>query len=293
MLHLSCGIAASPKADEQVMLQIEASRLQEARQQSNLCGNQQRYLDRMLVVPEKKLAFCYIEKVASAQFNKLIDALNHRNLSAWRGSSAQSFGIDPTTISRENGWFKGVFLRRPTERFLSAFLSKCTHRSDGSIEDDGGYCEGEVVPSGVGVGSAASVAAFEEMALTRFPNVGNPHFDPQRCFCGGLSGDLREFDYVGLLKADRRDVNEQVQAMLESAGVERASHLVDTFFPLGDSDQPLHDTHAERLLEAYYANMTILKAVEKIYSLDYQSPYTTICRERSRPHRIHTVSVGS
>lgn len=275
-----CGAGRSCGTEEQAMLQLGKARAAPSAQ----C-DRERYLDRVLVCPQRRLAFCYVEKVASAQFNKLFNQLNHFQVSQWQESSWKNFGIDPKNVTRRNGWFRGVFLRDPAERLLSAFLSKCTARPDGTVEDGGAFCAGEVLPTNVSEGSAASVAAFEALVLRLLgksrPQAGNPHFDPQRCFCGGLSEDLQEFDYVGLLQESRRDTNEQVRAMLERAGVDRgiAGNLANSSFPVEDLNQWHHDTHADRVYEAYFKKQDTRKAVEELFAEDYQLPRLKAVRD--------------
>lgn len=218
---------------------------------------------------DAQFQFCIIEKVASTSFREMLSGLNK-----W---------MPP------RGSFKGVFLRDPKDRFLSAWVSKCHHRADGLVENDGSQCLGRAfVPPGVPVGSNASVVAFEHFVTAvmkplsarvlrdgKDGKIRNRHFRPQRCFCGGLYADLHDYHYVGHLQGNRRNVNQQVREMLIKAGVmaANASQVADETFPASDDDDP-HNSHASAtdIFKAYYRNPEIHKIVETLYALDYQLP---------------------
>merc|ERR1719245_1687776 len=91
----------------------------------------ERWANRLLLVPELKFAFCYIEKNACTQFNLLANRLNRmanpgttwwttmKDLPFWK-SNADKLGVRPEEVTHANGWRTGVFLREPAERFASA-----------------------------------------------------------------------------------------------------------------------------------------------------------------------------
>lgn len=253
--------------------------------------------ENIVLWPEKKIAFCAIPKIASTQFIKLFIAMNkgvlndksiatrlqeeRRQMDAWpdgkpygeRNSPWRS-KIDANLVKKGKGWFKGIFLREPTERVLDAWLSKCIRKPGGWVEDDGGQCHpGEVQPANVTLGSPESVAAFEDFVLTMLPGFrlgGNQHFDPQRCFCGGLSNDLSEYSYVQHFRGDYSRTNLHVQEMLRQAGLEanKTKPLADTFFPSIDPHSE-HAAQAASRVQLYYRNPAVRNTIKTLYAHDY------------------------
>ena len=108
-----------------------------------------------LVVPSHRLALCRVEKVANTVLCDLFCSLNkqhsadaspsRRLISGWadfeRGCSWESaLAMDgqrwskkqlAAALAEDGGYIKAIFHREPLERFLSAFLSKCTANHDG------------------------------------------------------------------------------------------------------------------------------------------------------------------
>merc|ERR1712014_13375 len=112
------------------------------------------------------------------------------------------------SLTRENGWRWAVLLRRPLERYLSAFLSKCVNK-----EEKGAHCipfkdcaEGpwrglcdtanpnasqQVLVSSFE--SAVALSAMDPASLLR-----DDHWRPQASFCGGLTNSIKNYDFVGI-----------------------------------------------------------------------------------------------
>merc|ERR1740117_517024 len=134
--------------------------------------------------------------------------------SSWTHLHDQS--VVPETISRENGWRLGIFVRDPAERLLSAWSSKCQ-----AWENDGTNCLGrERVPDDL---SEEAIGDFEHMVRELLPKYMaerrergyfNAHYDPQSTFCG--SKGAAAYDFVGHLSVDSGRVQGQVAHMLHS-----------------------------------------------------------------------------
>lgn len=241
------------------------------------------FCSRLLVVPEHKFAFCYVEKVACTQFNHIMNTLNGLpwNRKPWMRSSTFAMNVSMESVTKENGWYRGIFLRDPAERYLSAFQSKCVKRTDGSIEDHGHMCW----PSNFAMDRNLSVdsppedrlAAFEESVRSlarwnqRYPNEGNPHYELARNMCGGLSSDLHEFDYVGNLEGGYDKVQSQVREMFEQANFPINEELLAAYFPSSAPSKD-HVTNTSDTVEFYYQHPAIKDLVKTFYARDYEFP---------------------
>jgi len=209
---------------------------------------------RVLVFPEKKLAFCYIEKNACTQFNVLFNRLNNRGGKTWWQSNVDAFSLDIANITRAQGWKWAIFLRNPLMRYLSSWGSKCWQK-----EDRGANCVGKTTVH-------ASVADFRSHVSANVANPGpmaaNPHWAPQQVFCGGLL-DAADYDFVGHL---RGDVNEQVHEMLRMAGA--PEDAVEACFP----KVGVHGHHSSLDPKVYYADAATEDGVRGLFRPDYSLP---------------------
>lgn len=229
-------------------------------------------VDRILVYPKRKLAFCYIEKNAGTQFNALFNQLNNvtqEGTKVYKRSSLSGMKMDRSTLRPEDGWKWGVFLREPLERYVSAFSSKCIEQ-----EDHGNNCRPSVSSVGPSASKSAKMAAFEKSVHLNYKDrdvQNNPHWVSQSRFCGGLN-NLEGYNFVGYL---RGNVNEQVRVMLEMADINSAEELANQFFPEQRDDRPLASwitkrryTDAEINLAEYYSKPSIARRVMDLYSDD-------------------------
>lgn len=238
------------------------------------------WTNRLIIVPHRKFAFCYIEKNACTQFNRLVNTMNgihNLDLPYWKsGPENRAFKefFRSSEISRANGWKTAIFLRDPAERFLSAWLSKCV-----SWEYRGIDCLGVRVPKDQRENVTFKVEAFEKMVETWLPKyfarhgepgAFNAHYERQSEFCGGRP--LTDYDFVGNLEGGAQHVAEQVKTMLsEYAGVNAQEtgvwELLDHEFP--STEHAGHSTGAESLLKRFYRNPEIYKKVVDMYKDDY------------------------
>jgi len=243
--------------------------------------------NRMLIVPSKKMAFCYIEKNACTQFNKLFNALNgygfdpHDDNPFWKSNSDSKDERIRShfrkNISKANGWKMAIFLRDPAERFLSAWLSKCDAWEHGGID-----CLG---PQITNMSESKKVELFEKTVVELLPKyigfvdaVGfyNAHYDPQHVFCDGRR--LEEYDFVGKLSGPPAHIQEQVVDMLKrEAGTEDSDPLMDLIRKLFPSESAAgHGTGSASLMKQFYRNRTIYNRVVKAYASDYRWASSTL-----------------
>jgi len=238
--------------------------------------------NRLLIVPDKKLAFCYIEKNACTQFNRMMNALNGMSSSDeipfWKSNSEGKFRryfkwleAGEHNISKASGWKLGIFLREPAERFLSAWLSKCDAWEYGGID-----CLGPKVQD---LPLNEKVEAFEKvvrevlpkyMASAQADGYFNAHYDPQSMFCGGRP--LSEYDFVGELSGSPAHIQQQVVDMLKrDAGLNESDPLMDfprVLFP--SKSTAGHGTGSTNLMKQFYRNPEIYKRVTELYGADYR-----------------------
>jgi len=246
----------------------------------------EQWSNRLLVVPKLKFAFCYIEKNACTQFNILMNRLNGFNYSGnalFLQSSFSKFKLDREEINKANGWRKAVFLREPSERFLSAWMSKCV-----AWEEKGHNCLGgrRVFDTDADSG----VSSFEEMVDRDLPayvhfrddlwgGVYNAHYDSQANFCNGL--DLDEFDYVGNLVGNPDVVHDQVQKMLRDVAMvpenEMESAGVESVFPRsqvkGHHSAYFGFNDTSEMLSRFYERPRVREAVSDAFRSDYNLTY--------------------
>jgi len=196
--------------------------------------------NRIMVIPEYKLLFCYIEKVGCSMFNQFFRLLRiyHPSVSpeerAWLAQS--HFGrANPThfnmtlkdlkVLINDDQWTKAVFFRDPADRFLSGFKSKC-----GGADSDGGrHCRlafGETPnpkggkPRPILDGSPVSFHHSIEIALNRTRKVfGNPHFKASAHFCGGLGQTIDHYSFVH--KLEKQTVSKHLTTLMNHLGVDR------------------------------------------------------------------------
>lgn len=241
------------------------------------------FCSRLLVAPEHKFAFCYVEKVACTQFNHIMNGLNGLSWTGhpWMRSSAYAMDVPIDSITKENGWYRGIFLRDPAERYLSSFQSKCVKRSDGFIEDRGHMCWprnfAEERNLSVDSPPAERLAAFEESVRSlrqwtaTYPKEGNPHYALHRDMCGGLSNDLHEFDFVGNLDGGYDAVQRQVRDMFAKADYPIDEGLLNNYFPAAAPSKD-HVTNTSSTAEFYYQDPEIRNMVKSFYAKDYELP---------------------
>jgi len=245
-------------------------------------------LDRFFIVPEHKLLFCYMEKVACTNFNNLFATLRkHYNDSfipthgsyGWYQSVPWLLGYnieDLEHILADPSWHKAVFYRDPVERFVSAYRSKCEH-----VDTDGEF----VCNRAFGNGSASFETAVERIArLDARPdfdpdNTMNVHFQRQLSFCGGLEHNLKYYDTVESLSVDT--ARDKVTGLFDKVGAktEWIPNFDKLFPPIVEEDagvllenQKDHNTDSADHLREYLpaGRGDLLEKLWKHYDGDYK-----------------------
>jgi len=240
-------------------------------------------LERFIIVPEHKLLFCYIEKVACTKFNGLFNAvrgISSKNM--WYHNSAHSLGWKKDDLANalvDPEWQKAVFYREPLERFLSAFLSKCAGRHD---RDGPAHCKrffGLPKISATHFSHAVASLATLDRGTAAFKQIEtefDAHFTRQAKFCGGLDRTLQYYDTVVQLTHDT--AREEVVKMLEKSGIAPANvPNFDKFFPPSNSDQGAlsgrgrkrHTTSADAHIQQYYSRNELTATVVSHFLEDY------------------------
>mmetsp|Transcript_68388 Transcript_68388/g.198241 ORF Transcript_68388/g.198241 Transcript_68388/m.198241 type:complete len:387 (+) Transcript_68388:120-1280(+) len=229
---------------------------------------QQRAYNRLMVVPEYKLLFCYIEKVGCSMFNQLFRLLRiyHPSLtpeeraylaeSHFGRAKAQHFNMTAAEVSKhmtDPEWTKVVFFRDPADRFLSGFKSKC-----GGADDDGArHCHGAFghymgtnnKRQPILGGDPLSFQQAVEMAWNGTHSVfANHHFKMSADFCGGLDTTIDHYNMVHLL--DKNTVGMHVKDLFDHLGVEKelSEELLDRVVKTGGA---LHPVDVEKVQKAY------------------------------------------
>lgn len=225
---------------------------------------------RLLVAPAHKFAFCYIEKVGCTQFNLLMNRINGiKTGNVWYRSNYDNamHNITFEDITRENGWFKGIFVREPQHRFLSAFNSKCLPGHDHDPHNRNNNCLIEPLPlHGFNTERAKLLFHKATTYLKENYTTGNPHFDTMTSFCGGLSKDLSDYDYVGHLDRGYADVQQQVAEMLGKRNISFGADFATIFPKERPRDKHMTSTNSE--YEEFY-NDADRENVKNYYASDY------------------------
>jgi len=250
----------------------------------DLKGGKGPWRTRLLVWPEGKFAFCYVEKVAGTQFNVLMNVLNHgwdRMPYPHCKSAYYAMKVPFDKVRKDKGWKIGIFLRDPAERLLSAWRSKCQ-----LMEEDGFNCLGQQKATN-GTGPEA-LQEFERMATEYLPTymrelermgdgeMGfiNAHYDPQSLFCGGRR--IEDYDFVGHLSGDHAAVRQQVVSMMTTtANVSREDgrfanfwHRLDQVFPANRTSG--HSTGSTSAMATFYRSPAVYDQVTQAYRQDYE-----------------------
>mmetsp|Transcript_22964 Transcript_22964/g.48822 ORF Transcript_22964/g.48822 Transcript_22964/m.48822 type:complete len:353 (-) Transcript_22964:79-1137(-) len=226
------------------------------------------WTNRLLVWPDRKFAFCYVEKDACTQFNKVFNHANKRK-GTWFVSTVDKFpDIDPAKITRQNGWRMGIFARDPAERLLSAWSSKCIE-----WEDQGKDCivGGRKEPD--------DQRAFENMVLNKLPEYAkasrakdgfNAHYDPQAIFCGARG--LAEYDFVGRLSSNYSDVSEQVHQMFRDvAQVPSDSSFFEYLRAAFPPSHPAgHTSTKDTQKKRFLSTPAVSDMIKQVYKADYE-----------------------
>lgn len=239
------------------------------------------YLDHFLILPEYRILFCSIDKVASQSFTHALGLLRLSNGKPYsareekcRGVLASCLGYTKEFLKErivDETWYKAVFLRDPMERLVSGYQSKCLSGHDA----DRYICFNQFG------GDASHVPSFKHVVevLTQFEQgPGDPplnqHWDHQARFCGGLERTIQHYQTVEQLES-AATAHEKVMTMLRRVNApQRAMDEVaaSTFTPLPPKMWPWHNTNSHAKLDEYMALLGpgLQAELIKFYSGDYK-----------------------
>ena len=241
------------------------------------------YLDRIIIIPEYKLYFCYLEKVGCAMFNNIFRLLRLYTLDASMTHEEKLYqatqiwfrnspGHHKLTISNLNdilidpNWTKAVFHREPTSRFLSAVVNECL------IDDehtDYVFCR-RVFGDRVNVSTAVDLLSKQQFNP-------DPHFLPQGKLCGNLASTIQYYDYIQPL--ERKAVKQNLQTLFTHVGV--PNDFQGKLLPLVDRGGHHNHTHREdisKLHDGLLLRGNVLEAHDTNYSdnlVTKEGRYTT------------------
>jgi len=251
-----------------------------------------------LLLPEAKLAFCYMPKVASAQMSSMFGELNGIDEDfndPWEASGPKALNISWANVTKANGWKFAFFTRDPLARYLSAFGSKCMVNSDGIVEGNGKDCLGKITWHFAPMETL--VQTFEERAKNdsiKGRPANNSHWFKQvDCLraCGIDRFHPKSVDFIGNLD---NDAHSEVTRMFDSMGVTaaypQAKEVVEKYFP---SEGAGHSSKSHNKQDTFYRNQSTVWFVTKLYDEDYsrlniRRPdvwYKAV--EKSRDERFH------
>ena len=165
----------------------------------NSMGERSGPFDRMVIIPQGKLALCGIPKVGITQWIKfarfVLGAADYQSM-AYRKADFQMYTFDKFSpdvqkeIWTDPSWTKAIFLRHPAERLLSAYLNKVDSRLPQSQRGN--------------VSSFANwIQSLDQDVQPKCQNQTgpswcfDPHWRPQVYSCGIQHGTLPNFDFVG------------------------------------------------------------------------------------------------
>eukprot|EP00934_Nitzschia_sp_Nitz4_P008344 Nitzschia sp. Nitz4//scaffold5_size260463//165337//166565//NITZ4_000996-RA/size260463-snap-gene-0.48-mRNA-1//-1//CDS//3329555382//8334//frame0 len=159
----------------------------------------------LLNFPNPALQLCVYEKGATKHWRKIhCDELNKTTDVQGTHVTNCFFRQGPDVLNAP----KAVFLRDPLERFLSAFLDKCSPSSPNYINEK--HCqptslfqpkENETTGSEVAAYKSNPRTLFQ-IYVDTFPLRWDVHFFPLSLYCGGLFHRLKTYDFVGSMDED-------------------------------------------------------------------------------------------
>lgn len=242
-------------------------------------------LDRLIILPQYNLLFCYVEKVACTSFNDVFSQLRMRfdktavrteGPEGWLQGSLYTLGIGKEQIEAmmvNKSWHKAIFYRDPVERFVSAFRSKCE-----GADGDGDYFCSQAFDSKYSTFHEAVDKLFAKRHEPWWNETVNEHFKRQSSFCGGLHNTIQYYDVVERLDVDT--ARDKTINLLNKIGADhRWIQDFDKMFPPPAAKQSTatfldsdHATRASEHQEQYLpeANPDLLAELFIYYQDDYR-----------------------
>eukprot|EP00438_Fugacium_kawagutii_P002828 Skav214114 [mRNA] locus=scaffold1185:373580:374659:- [translate_table: standard] len=245
------------------------------------------FQDRLQIILSKRQALCSIPKVGLTQFFMLMQRVGQNNVSYGHFNKAES-----RWETRLSGWFASnifwgdprwkyaVFVRDPLERFVSAFVSKCMKPS-ASCGDDMKMFWGNVSSVSPLVDQVRAFRLFVALPVPTPKMLEDDHWIPQSVYLlHGCGFPWQRLDFVGLMTADKIQMNIQVRAMFHQFGfsLERAAKLADEHFPRKGFANERHERHSNihgkighvhSRFRAFYSRKETLQQVMRYVRQDY------------------------
>mmetsp|Transcript_42764 Transcript_42764/g.123676 ORF Transcript_42764/g.123676 Transcript_42764/m.123676 type:complete len:245 (+) Transcript_42764:2-736(+) len=236
-----------------------------------------------MFMPEQKLAFCWMQKVASENFAALFNHVNNNpgGVEALY-SSFWALGVNLANVTREKGWRFAAFVRDPLDRYLSAFLSKCVPVGNNKGPANGGaFCHGPTLS--VPLTLEDEIALFEARVRSDAARGALPddfHWKSQsatlRDHCGMDRFNPAKLDFLGHITYDPANVNHEVQALLGLTSLPNISGLSKEHFPLPKGVSLLgcpksHCTEAHAQFQDFYRNRETARLVQGLLQDDYDT----------------------
>ena len=262
--------------------------------------------DHFAVVPEKKLMFCWLEKVACQAFNDVFCSVNAHHAVGegatripdlwddgmswehgcdWMSSAPEVFGMtsrDVHVALESSAWTKAVFVREPLERFLSAFLSKCTaqHDHDQDLcrqmfnpddqcdEDDESWDDADEWDCPLPTFDRAVQFMKDRHGKALPPGQAEDHWRQQSEFCAGtLREAFENYNLIHLL--DRETSRHTVMTLFNRSGIDAETvPALNTHFPEGKR-KGMHITNSAEKIHKYFTPERVRILLE-FYASDYQ-----------------------
>lgn len=246
------------------------------------------FLNRIQILPRKRVAFCPIPKAGLSQWYMLLNRVGHLNVSysdfldgASRFDTRVSGWFASHDYWRDPRWKFVVFVRDPLERFVSAFLDKCLKPSP--------HCGDDLRLGWQNVSSSSpwreKLRAFRIFVSLPIPTpkmLQNDHWIPQSVYLlHGCQFTWQRLDFVGLMTSDKWQMNLQVRAMLHKLGLslDLACHLADQYFPIQGFASKFMERHANihrshggskaHIFHAFYGRKETLQRVMRYVRQDY------------------------
>mmetsp|Transcript_42295 Transcript_42295/g.122299 ORF Transcript_42295/g.122299 Transcript_42295/m.122299 type:complete len:342 (-) Transcript_42295:113-1138(-) len=222
-----------------------------------------------LVLPEYKLAFCYIPKVACTDFKDLFNTINGFGKHTlgfghdYEASMSVNNNITESEMTRKNGWKFAAFTRDPALRYLSAFGDTCLYPN---LHPH--CCCGPLVFRGLP--KEEMLKRFKArlgMDLELGTAKDEQHWAQQTDVldvCGWHKFKPSHLDFWGSLSGD---MNAQVKEMLRLVGYVNDS-VVSTFFP--ETGAAGHHGYLKGTPMDYINDLETLEGLMKLYEEDYR-----------------------
>lgn len=248
--------------------------------------NREDLLDKIMIIPEHKLLFCWIDKVAGTAFNDLFlhvrskyepeqarfaqpyTRFHHNDMDHFNWTEAQLIGA-----IKSDEWHKAVFYRDPVERFASGYASKCL--GDDSDIDGRRRCKEMFGSETVPFDTAVETLNYYSEHFGSNDTMLEVHWRRQSDYCGGLSWSIKYYQTV--VQLDRETARMDVEKLLDKVGINpQEVPQFDELFPPPEDTEWTEDPHNKNTsgeLEEYYPadQPQLLQDVVRFYEQDYRT----------------------